>query len=898
MNISCTCRKAALIIGALLTLWWVGEPGARGGDSPNWVLSCAADNDIFLLLSRSGQACARHDDPAKAIAAAPEGAAVLLLADGYPGRPLRVEPGLLASARARKLRVYMEFPESLPGFSVGEQRTVVWERAVVSSGLFGSDLPEMSILSPQNCVFRQIPSTPAHLVLARVAGYNAALFGLPATTFPLLFEMPDASEHGEVLVAATKLSQVVTARFGPAPSWQAVWRGILRWLNPDLEVELNWTPTVRPAYTRTGELPSGTETAALRRGADWFIHSRLLLHASRTNEVGKAAVGDGLTQAPSPGAPVGDGSLGLLEGYYSRVQPDGSQLQSVSVRGDCNAEGAMALAFSGTAFQEPAQSAIARRLLDFYYFDSPARKNERGDPKHGAYGLISWGVGTPAWYVANYGDDNARLLLGTMAASALLNEDRWDEAILQCLLANLRTTGTLGFRGDRIDIPELTQNGWEFYFHRRITSFAPHYESYLWACYLWAYHKTGFELFRDRAKSAIRRTMEAYPDRWRWTNGLQQERARMLLCLSWLVRVEDTAEHRAWLRRMAEELLARQDESGAIREEIGELGRGQMHPPQSNEAYGTGESPLLQKNGDPVCDLLYTCNFAMLGLHEAAAATADPFYVQAADKLTRFLCRIQVRSERHPELDGGWFRAFDYRLWDYWASNADAGWGAWSIESGWTQGWITSVLAMRQMKTSLWDLTARSRVARHFDRLRPEMMPDSALKAPPTQLLRHAGVGKAATLLTPASDSYPGDGPASLTDGVVAGKPHQDGAWLGFLGKDLVLRVDLGEPVPLHQLGLSCLQNVPLGIFLPKAVEFRAGKTLDSLQLLGTATTATDVKENGPLKETLWLKNLATEARYLEARASNLKRLPSWHPAAGSEGWLFVDEVIVNPAQP
>jgi hypothetical protein len=106
----------------------------------------------------------------------------------------------------------------------------------------------------------------------------------------------------------------------------------------------------------------------------------------------------------------------------------------------------------------------------------------------------------------------------------------------------------------------------------------------------------------------------------------------------------------------------------------------------------------------------------------------DTLFKEAEDKLAEFLCRIQVSSEAHPELDGAWFRAFEFNRWDYWGSNADAGWGAWSIESGWTQGWITAVLAMRHMNTSLWDLTVDSGVGEHFDGLRwmmPEKMPDA-----------------------------------------------------------------------------------------------------------------------------------------------------------------------------
>ena len=38
-----------------------------------------------------------------------------------------------------------------------------------------------------------------------------------------------------------------------------------------------------------------------------------------------------------------------------------------------------------------------------------------------------------------------------------------------------------------------------------------------------------------------------------------------------------------------------------------------------------------------------------------------------------------------------------------WASDADVGWGAWSVETGWTQSWISIVLGLRQLNTTLWD---------------------------------------------------------------------------------------------------------------------------------------------------------------------------------------------------
>src|SRR6185436_8675596 len=102
-------------------------------------------------------------------------------------------------------------------------------------------------------------------------------------------------------------------------------------------------------------------------------------------------------------------------------------------------------------------------------------------------------------------------------------------------------------------------------------------------------------------------------------------------------------------------------------------------------------------------------------------ACADAKLKSAEDKLADFLCRIQIRSDAIPYLDGGWFRAFDYNRWDYWSSSADAGWGAWSVEAGWAQAWTAATLALRQRHTSFWDFTATSKVKDQFHQARAEL---------------------------------------------------------------------------------------------------------------------------------------------------------------------------------
>ena len=179
----------------------------------------------------------------------------------------------------------------------------------------------------------------------------------------------------------------------------------------------------------------------------------------------------------------------------------------------------------------------------------------------------------------------------------------------------------------------------------------------------------------------------------------------MVLPLAWLYRVSPTEEHKAWIDLITSEIAKNQVECGAIREELGDPSKGSFGTQTSNEAYGKNEAPLIFKNGDPVADMLYTSNFAIFALNEAACATGDPKIRKMADSLSEFLVRIQSRSEGYKSVDGAWFRAFNYKNWDYWASNADAGWGAQSTLTGWIQSWIIATLALMEEGTSYWDKT-------------------------------------------------------------------------------------------------------------------------------------------------------------------------------------------------
>ncbi len=841
------------------------------------------DNDLFQIVSAAGLEVERYDHPAEAVAAAPVGGGVLILARGYPEEATQVDARIFEQAARKQLRLFVEYPAFLPGLEIGPPAGSSVERAVITSDLFGDRLQPLRIASIHGLRYLPVDVGAAHVVAARVAGFDEALYGLPAETVPLLFEAPGQ----DLLVATTNLSGFVTGRYAPQDAWSGIWRAILHWTAPGVDLpELAWTPAVRASYGPDEELPADVELEAFRRGLAWFRNAKMIVHPSFAEEI---AQGERLRSLPAD-APVGDGSLGSLEAVLSILHSDGTQSIGSVRRGDCICETAMALAFEGRVLDAERSRSTARNLLDYYFFESGALERERGDPQDGNHGLIAWGVSSPAWWVASYGDDNARQMLGALAVAALNGDDRWDEVVLRCLFANLRTTGRLGFRGNRIDVGPLSARGWRSYFDDRPVNYAPHFEAYLWACFLWAYEQTGEELFLDRARTALTMTMAQHTDGWRWTNGLAQERARILLPLAWLVRVEDTPEHRALLRQAVDGLLALQEEHGAIREELGLPGRGAYPPPQSNEAYGRSEASLIARNGDPVSDLLYTTNFAFLGLHEAAAATGDAEMRAAADELAEFLCRIQVRSEGLPMLDGGWFRAFDFGRWEHWGSNADHGWGAWAIESGWTQGWITSVLALRQLNTSLWDLTHGSGIERHHERLRAEMLPPYV----PPEPLPHDALGKRVRYQSAPDPRYP-DELGDLTDGQLGVVHHAHTGWVGWLGVDAVVTVDLETERRITHLDASCLRALAVGIHLPRRVTYLISADGESFHEVAQVERpqGTARGENAALR--FAASGLDARARYVRVLAQGEETIPDGFRAAGSQAWLFLDEILVNP---
>lgn len=687
-------------------------------------ISCEEGNDLYRVMKENNIPCIRFESPEEAIHHAKEGGAVMILAQGYPAETVSLDSMLYQEIEQKQLRMYIEYPTSVPGYPTKGIRDTHWERAVVSSDAFGSQLETNRILMIHGGQYVEMELDNPDIVLARVAGFDSAVYGIPQAVTPVLGKVdlsPD--EGGEIYISTTKLSHFVTGRYAPTEAWSEIWGSLLGWLMADNSPrELAWQPTVAPSFTRDESLPADAEVEALQRGVEWYMRSKILL--SETGNAiynkGEFPMGDRIGEMPDS-LVSGDGSYGVIEGFRSQIFHNGTQPVLWWRRCDCNGEVAGAMALAGVSLGKSDYLDVGENIAR-WLFSSIMTQGERANPESDAYGLIGWND-VPHYYAdlngydVYYGDDNARTLLGMIMAASALKTDQFNQRIVDGLLANLRISSQKGFQPDRVNHSELVSNGWGVYSQSENVSYSGNFQAYIFASYLWAYQQTGYELFLERAKTGIHTMMAGYPEKWGVT-GIQMDRARMMLPLAWLVRVDDTSQHRSWLYQMLED-LDQDPLTGTIPERIeagkNNFGVGHYKLPKTNEEYGATESPIIQTDGDAGSDLLYAVNFAFLGLHEAAASTEDPLFREAEDKLADFLTRIQVKSVLHPELDGGWFRGFDFNRWEYWASNGDAGWGAWSIESGWSQSWITMVFSLRRLQTSYWDFTQKAEMGKYFE---------------------------------------------------------------------------------------------------------------------------------------------------------------------------------------
>jgi len=472
------------------------------------------------------------------------------------------------------------------------------------------------------------------------------------------------------VIFSSKISSPITSRFKPINFWKNLYKDIFN-------IDIVYEDSVKPTFSKQYEISKRDILNARIKSLNWFKTHMLL-----NDNIGTK----------------------VYEGYQSSVNENGSQNLASAIRTDCIGESSLVFALDYVIGNDKNSYNISNNLIKYIFQEI----NQNLDMNNDIGGFIKWyGQGDNIYYT----DDNARLLLGVLPSIGILNKSKYNEGIIKCVLAYVRSIGDNGIHMDSLrsnhfyNVLDYTYKDIKT---KKETKYSPHYVSYIWAVFLLIYDMTGDKQLLDISKKGIYNMMDKYPNKWKWTNGIMAEVSRMILPLAMLYKYDNSKKTKGYLDILINEIDNQTNQVGCMIEKMTLLENGKYPPPKCNEDYGKYEAPIIQKDGDMACDLLYSMNFAYLGVHEAYMATKDIKYKQISDKMTDFLIKIQTTSSKHSNLNGVWLRSFDSSMWEYWGSGADAGWAALCVESGWTNSWINIVLALREQNKSISDYITRN----------------------------------------------------------------------------------------------------------------------------------------------------------------------------------------------
>ena len=159
---------------------------------------------------------------------------------------------------------------------------------------------------------------------------------------------------------------------------------------------------------------------------------------------------------------------------------------------------------------------------------------------------------------------------------------------------------------------------------------------------------------------------------------------------------------------------------------------------------------------------------------------------------------------------------------------------------------------------------------------------------------KHIANGKKVSYAVPFSPNYPAKEELTLTDGLVGSNTKfRDGCWQGFYGESLDVLIDLEEEQTINTIDVGCFQYNLSWILMPKSIRIYSSDDGINFEKLVSFQNTISPQKEGQFRHQYSLL-CSARTRYIRLVAENFGILPDWHPAAGSQAWLFVDEIMIR----
>ena len=155
------------------------------------------------------------------------------------------------------------------------------------------------------------------------------------------------------------------------------------------------------------------------------------------------------------------------------------------------------------------------------------------------------------------------------------------------------------------------------------------------------------------------------------------------------------------------------------------------------------------------------------------------------------------------------------------------------------------------------------------------------------QITFHKAIGKPVNYSPLYHKSYQGQGEGTLTNVIRGTKNFHDGQWLGWLGDDVTLSLDLGQTTEVSEVRIGAMDAQSSGIYFPERLTVALSADGKNYREVAAQEEPCTIKGKPSLKDFV-LKFDPKSTRYLKIQLKNVKT-----PPKGGDAWLFIDEILV-----
>lgn len=409
-------------------------------------------------------------------------------------------------------------------------------------------------------------------------------------------------------------------------------------------------------FERTIHFKKQTLEEAVNNSVNWFLTSGIL---------------------PDP-----SGKLGIYENIHSITGA-----VSRDIRPDCNVHSALMFYLYGKYRADDHFKTVSRNILQ-YLFENGFQDEDEQSP---TYGLWKWFQFPGEKPVQMFTDDNAWVALVLLYLYRQTGIEEYKKRGLITAKTMLETQNKNGLRPEVLLRSEVLEKGRSYYRHSEQASMNPHFESIAHAAFIQAYLVSENEEYLETAKKGTLYLL-AHLEEHRYMYSKTSAYSRFLFPLAQLSKLTNDPSIRSGLKETLNYLHSNQHPKGGVEEADN----------PAPDRYGSEDTGVFIEDGEEIADQLYTNNFLVMNIWEAWKATDDKEIFMFHSELASFLANIQIQSDR-AEFAGGWMRSYYLGKEEYFGNNGDTGWGPYCIESGWTNGLLTSGLLLKLLNTSLLD---------------------------------------------------------------------------------------------------------------------------------------------------------------------------------------------------